>query len=50
MFGSRFAEEVKHMNKARLFSLLITAALMTMLLAKAGVILHGGGFSDGGFW
>jgi len=38
------------MNKARLFSLLITAALMTMLLAKAGVILQSGGFNDGGFW
>jgi hypothetical protein len=50
MFGSRFEEEVTHMNKARLFSLLITAALMTMLLAKAGVIMHGGGFNDGGFW
>jgi hypothetical protein len=50
IFGSRFEEEVKHMNKARLFSLLITAALMTMLLAKAGVILHNGGFNDGGFW
>jgi hypothetical protein len=50
MFGSRFEREVNYMNKARLFSLLITAALMTMLLAKAGVILHGGGMNDGGFW
>ena len=50
MFGSRFEEEVTHMNKTRLFTLLITAALMTMLLAKVGVILHGGGFNDGGFW
>ena len=50
MFGSRFGREVTYMNKARLFSLLITAALMTMLLAKAGGILHNGGFNDGGFW
>jgi hypothetical protein len=38
------------MNKARLFSLLITAALLTMALAKVGVIFHSGGFNDGGFW
>jgi hypothetical protein len=38
------------MNKARLFSLLITAALVTMLLARVGVILHAGGMNDGGYW
>jgi len=50
MFGSRFEEDVTHMNKSRLFSLLITAALMTMLLANAGVILMRGGFNDSSFW
>ena len=50
MFGSRFGKEVTYMNKARLFSLLITAALLTMALAKVGVVLHSGGFNDGGFW
>jgi len=50
MFGSRFEREVNYMNKARLFSLLITAALLTMALAKVGVIFHSGGFNDGGFW
>jgi hypothetical protein len=37
-------------NKARLFSLLITAALVTMLLARIGTMLFPGGMNDGGFW
>ena len=50
MFGSRFQEEVTHMNKARLFSLLLTAALLTMILARVGLLFHAGGMNDGGFW
>jgi hypothetical protein len=50
MFGSRFGKEVNYVNKARLFSLLITAALLTMVLARVGVIFHAGGMNDGGFW
>ena len=38
------------MTKARLLSLLLTAALVTMLLARVGVILHLGGMNDGGLW
>lgn len=38
------------MNKARLFSLLLTAALVSMLLARVGVVFHLGGMNDGGLW
>jgi hypothetical protein len=34
-------------TKARLFTLLITAAMFAMLFAKA---FHPGGLNDGGFW
>jgi hypothetical protein len=37
-------------NKARLFSLIITAALLTMLLGRVAYCLHAGGMNDGGFW
>ena len=35
------------MTKARLFTLLLTAALLAMLVAK---VYRTGGMSDGGFW
>jgi hypothetical protein len=35
-------------NKARLFTLLITASFVLAFLA--GFCLRGGGFNDGGFW
>ena len=38
------------MNKTRLFFLLLTAALVSMLLARVGVIFHLGGMNDGGLW
>ena len=35
------------MNKAKLFTLLLTAAIIAMLVAK---VVHPGGMNDGGFW
>jgi hypothetical protein len=35
------------MTKARLFTLLLTAAMLAMLVAKC---YRPGGISDGGFW
>ena len=39
------------MNKTRLFSLLITAALVSMFAAKLVFLcVSPGGMNDGGFW
>jgi hypothetical protein len=38
------------MTKARLFSLLLTAALLAIFLAKVMTVVSPDGMNDGGFW
>jgi hypothetical protein len=37
-------------TKARLISLLMLAVFIAMILGKFGILLHSGGFNDGGYW
>ena len=49
MSASKVGKEVSTVKKARLISLLITASLVAVLVAKVVVLCHGGGMSDGGY-
>ncbi len=47
--GSRFGKEVANVNKARLITLLITASLFAVLVARLAIVLGTGGINDGGY-